>query len=83
MGNEGVSDLTSRYKVIVIGGGIAGVTAANSFMKQNLSDFLLLEASNRLGGRIASVVAGCDLNFILIIAGEYKNAFNYFQSLQM
>ena len=58
MGNEGVSDVTNRYKVIVIGGGIAGVTAANSFMKQNFSDFLLLEASDRLGGRIASVVAG-------------------------
>ncbi|MCB0564980.1 MAG: FAD-dependent oxidoreductase [Phaeodactylibacter sp.] len=37
--------------VIIIGGGLAGLTAANYLQKQGLS-FLLLESADRVGGRV-------------------------------
>lgn len=37
--------------VIIIGGGLAGLTAARQLHSQNI-DFLLLEASDRIGGRV-------------------------------
>lgn len=37
--------------VIIIGGGLAGLTAAKQLQEKGV-DFLLLEASNRIGGRI-------------------------------
>lgn len=38
-------------RVIIVGGGIAGLTAANIFHKKGW-DFLLLEAEGRVGGRV-------------------------------
>ena len=37
--------------VVVIGGGISGVAAASKLAKENI-DFVLLEAQDKLGGRI-------------------------------
>ena len=37
---------------MILGGGIAGVTAAYTLQSNGMEDFLLLEASDRLGGRI-------------------------------
>ena len=43
---------------IVIGGGISGLSAASHLSKNGFNDFKLLEARNRLGGRIATMQLG-------------------------
>ena len=43
-----------KTKVAIIGGGIAGLTAAWKFKRENFSDFVLLELENRIGGTSAS-----------------------------
>ncbi|KAF0975855.1 hypothetical protein FDP41_005182 [Naegleria fowleri] len=40
--------------VLIIGGGIAGLSAAHYFNSVGMTDFLIVEADNRLGGRIYS-----------------------------
>ncbi|CAF0888908.1 unnamed protein product [Brachionus calyciflorus] len=42
-------------KVIVIGAGIAGLAAANYFVQNGYNDFVVLEASNYIGGRIKTM----------------------------
>lgn len=41
-----------KTKVIVIGAGIAGIGVGETFIKNDFTDFIILEASNRTGGRI-------------------------------
>ncbi|KAL3278029.1 hypothetical protein HHI36_013370 [Cryptolaemus montrouzieri] len=48
----------NKYKVIIIGGGIAGLSAAYHLTKNGMNDFILLEAKNRLGGRIVQIRMG-------------------------
>lgn len=45
----------SKYKVIIIGAGMAGLSAANHLIKNGISNFKILEACNRVGGRILSI----------------------------
>lgn len=42
--------------VLIIGGGLAGLSAAHHFNTVGMKDFLIVEADNRLGGRIYSDV---------------------------
>lgn len=49
---------TNENEVIIIGGGMAGLSAANHLEKHGLHDFRILEARNRLGGRIVSIDVG-------------------------
>ncbi|KAI5706892.1 hypothetical protein M8J76_015319 [Diaphorina citri] len=42
-----------KYKVIILGAGMAGLSAASHLMKNKHTDFLVLEARDRIGGRIA------------------------------
>lgn len=44
-----------KFRVIIIGAGAAGLSAANSLAKNGVSDFVILEARNRIGGRILSM----------------------------
>lgn len=59
MGDESINSSkscnTNRYNVIIIGCGMAGLSAANYFLKNDMSDFLILEARKRIGGRIVSI----------------------------
>lgn len=41
--------------VLILGGGMAGVAAAYTLQSNGMQDFLLLEASDRLGGRISNI----------------------------
>lgn len=45
----------NKYDVIIIGGGIAGLAAADHFVKNGMQDFIILEARKRIGGRIVSI----------------------------
>ena len=45
----------SQPKVVIIGAGASGLAAASRLFKSGLSDVTILEASNRIGGRVHSV----------------------------
>ena len=55
-------ELDNYHQFLVIGGGISGLSAASHLAKNGFKDFKLLEARNRLGGRIATMQLGnfCD-----------------------
>ena len=40
--------------VIILGAGVAGLTAAKTLSENNVTDFIILEGSERIGGRIKS-----------------------------
>lgn len=44
-----------RKKVLILGAGAAGITAAMTLYDQGITDFLVLEAQDYVGGRIKSV----------------------------
>lgn len=48
------------HKVIIIGAGTAGLSAANHLIKNGLTDFRILEAQHRIGGRIVSIDLGAE-----------------------
>ncbi|XP_024022040.1 polyamine oxidase 1 [Morus notabilis] len=45
-------DSPSRSSVIVIGAGVSGISAAKVLAEKGIEDLLILEASDRIGGRI-------------------------------
>lgn len=53
--NETKKTEQNNNQVIIIGGGMAGLSAANHLAKNGIDDFRILEARNRLGGRIISI----------------------------
>ena len=57
-GREQEEELDNYHQFIIIGGGIAGLSAASHLAKNGFKDFKLLEARNRLGGRIATMQIG-------------------------
>jgi hypothetical protein len=44
----------SRNKVVIVGSGVAGLTAARELQKQGLNDFTVLELESLIGGNAAS-----------------------------
>lgn len=44
-----------KYDIVIIGSGIAGLAAANHLLKSGEENFVILEARNRIGGRIISI----------------------------
>ena len=44
------ADKWESKKVVIVGGGIAGLTAAWKFKKENFNDFVLLELEKQVGG---------------------------------
>lgn len=51
---EVTTDKWETKKVAIIGGGIAGLTAAWKFRKENFNDFVLLELEREIGGTSSS-----------------------------
>lgn len=47
-----------KCRVLIIGAGMAGLSAANHLIKNGLNDFKILEARSRIGGRIISIEMG-------------------------
>ena len=50
--------MTKSSKVVVIGAGASGISAAAELIKSGFENILLLEASERIGGRIHSIPFG-------------------------
>ena len=67
------------YDVIIIGGGVSGLTAASELSALGHENILVLEASDRLGGRIRTEETPGRLNFNLIFKRYSKlQAFFFF-----
>lgn len=49
---------SKHVEIVIIGAGMAGLSAAKHLMKNGRSDFIILEARNRIGGRIISIDVG-------------------------
>ena len=47
-----------KHQLIVIGGGIAGLTSCVELQELGIADFVLLEGGDRLGGRINTMKFG-------------------------
>ncbi len=47
-----------KYTVVVIGAGMSGLSAANRLHEEGVKDLLVLEARDRLGGRVFSALKG-------------------------
>lgn len=45
----------SSHKVIIIGAGASGIACAVKLYEKGITDFIILEAENRIGGRIHTV----------------------------
>jgi hypothetical protein len=45
-------------KVLILGGGVAGVIAARTLHRKGIDDFLIVEARNELGGRMQNYTIG-------------------------
>lgn len=55
-----------RHRVVVVGAGVAGLSAAATLLEHNVSDVIVLEASDRIGGRAHTLQFGMPLvKFIL------------------
>jgi polyamine oxidase len=46
---------TQRTKVLILGSGVAGITAAKTLTENGIHDFLILEAQSHIGGRFKQV----------------------------
>ncbi|XP_047105662.1 spermine oxidase [Schistocerca piceifrons] len=46
---------SNRCKILIIGAGMAGLSAAHHLVKNGVTDFKILEARRRIGGRIVSI----------------------------
>uniref|UniRef100_A0A8D8I1R7 Peroxisomal N(1)-acetyl-spermine/spermidine oxidase n=2 Tax=Culex pipiens TaxID=7175 RepID=A0A8D8I1R7_CULPI len=57
-GKSGAPSKKRKYKVIIIGAGMAGLSSANHLAKNGCTDFAILEARNRVGGRIIGIDMG-------------------------
>lgn len=53
--SENETKKKNHYKICIIGCGIAGLGCANYLSLNNITDFIILEARNRIGGRILSM----------------------------
>ncbi|XP_028038016.1 peroxisomal N(1)-acetyl-spermine/spermidine oxidase isoform X1 [Bombyx mandarina] len=55
LGSSEKCNSSKKFKVIIIGCGIAGLSSANYLLQNGMEDFLILEARKRIGGRIISI----------------------------
>jgi len=50
--------MSKKAKIIIVGAGAAGIAAASKLLKNGLNDFVILEANNRIGGRVHTINFG-------------------------
>lgn len=56
-----VSEENNRCNVIIVGAGIAGLSAAYHLCKNGITDIKVLEARKRIGGRIINITMGNEI----------------------
>ncbi|XP_024888856.1 polyamine oxidase 1-like [Temnothorax curvispinosus] len=44
--------MPKETKIVIVGAGASGIAAASRLLKRGVSDFVILEANDRIGGRI-------------------------------
>lgn len=54
---DGLS-MMEKAKIVIIGAGAAGIAAASKLLQRGVNDFVILEANDRIGGRIRTVNFG-------------------------
>ncbi|KAI8932465.1 hypothetical protein NX059_010650 [Plenodomus lindquistii] len=59
-GRDDSNSTCRRTKVAIIGAGVAGITAAQALSNQSVTDFLILEYNNGIGGRMRNTKFGAD-----------------------
>lgn len=47
-----------KCNILIVGAGMAGLSAANHLLKNQETDFLIVEARGRIGGRIIATKIG-------------------------
>lgn len=57
-GPETATEKRIVKKVLILGAGLSGITAANTLLENNITDFYVLEAKEYIGGRIHAVQFG-------------------------
>lgn len=53
-----MSTLPQHVRVCIIGGGVAGLGAAQQLIQSGVDDILILEAQDRVGGRVFTLKHG-------------------------
>lgn len=59
-----------KCNILIIGAGMAGLSAANHLLKNQETDFLIVEARGRIGGRIIATKIG---EFLLNLFYNFLN----------
>lgn len=54
-------------RIVVVGAGLAGLAAAKTLLENGFTDVTILEASDRIGGRVQSVQHGETTPFSLLL----------------
>lgn len=67
MASEASSSTPRRCKILIIGAGMAGLSAASHLFKNDMTDFVVLEARKRIGGRIVNIKIGKLKTFLLLM----------------
>jgi monoamine oxidase len=65
--------IVKKPKVIIIGGGFAGLSAAFYLQKKNI-EFILLESRNRIGGRVFSHTIDAGEKLVVELGAEWVGA---------
>lgn len=53
---EGIEAGERQHDVLIIGGGVAGLSAARELLENGCSNICVVEAQDRLGGRVKQVL---------------------------
>ncbi len=72
-----VMDPGKRPKIVIIGAGISGISAAKKLIDGKVGDVMILEASDRIGGRIHTKNFGGWTKFVCrLVCVDLLNKFN-------
>ena len=74
----GETSKVTEVDILILGAGITGITAGQHFQSKNLTNFLILEAQDYIGGRIkqasiSNITVGIGANWIHFIEDGKNN----------